>query len=270
MLIILSGAETIRKTKLASIINVQLNNIKINNVNGTADEFWKTQLEISNSNHYKMQFRNIFYDYGAIPDKVFKEGGDYQKLLNTYSNRTYNNMIITGSFSKLFVEKITDDLKTESAFINITRHPSVAYVIDAGQPDPHGPYDTDLNVPMLKRRNISSFLNSVSLKNIDNVNTVKFEDILTTGKITINNLDIILSNDYKNYNDMLTQEEYKKPIVDNKELLQFNNTFQHLNSSIKSSAYDVPEKIFEQLPEDVFSVLNYSPLTIEQIYGHTF
>jgi hypothetical protein len=270
MLIILSGAETIRKTKLASIINVQLNNIKINNVDGTADEFWRAQLAISNSNHYKMQFRNIFYDYGADLDRVFKEGGDYQKLLNSYYNRTHDNMIITGSFSKLLVEKITDDLKTESTFINITRHPSVSYVIDAGQPDPYGPYDTDLNVPMLKRRNISSFLNSVSLKNIDIVNTVKFEDMLTSGKLTISNTDIILSNDYKNYNSVLTNEEYKKPVVNDKELLQFNNTFQHLNSSIKVSAYDVPNKIFEQLPEDVFSVLDYIPLTIEEIYGHTF
>jgi hypothetical protein len=270
MLIILSGAETIRKTKLASIINVQLNNIKIKNVNGTADEFWRTQLHISNFNHYKMQFRNIFYDYGANTDKVFKEGGDYQKLLNSYHTRKDANMVITGSFSKLFVEKITDDLKNDSTFINITRHPSISYVIDAGQPDPHGPYDTDLNVHMLKRRNISSFLNSVSLKNISHVNSIKFEDILTSGKLTVNNVDVSVLNDYKSYNNLITYEEYKKPVVNNSDLDQFNRTFQKLNSSIKVSAYDVPEKIFEQLPEDVFSILGYSPITIEEIYGHTF
>ena len=270
MLITLSGAETVRKTKLASIINVQLNNITINNVNGTADEFWRTQLAVSNTNHYKMQFRNIFYDYGASPDREFKEGGDYQKLLKSYHNRTHNNMIITGSFSKLFVEKITEDLKNESTFINIIRNPSVVYVIDAGQPDPHGPYDTDLNVAMLKRRNISSFLNAVTLANIDNVVNVKFEDILINGKLTINGVDVTLSTDYKNYNNLLVQEEYKKPVVGNNELTRFNKTFQQLNSSIKASAYDVPEKIFEQLPEDIFSVLDYNPLTIEEIYGHTF
>jgi hypothetical protein len=269
MLIILSGAETIRKTKLASRLNVELNNIAVKNVNGTTDDFWKKQLCISNANHYKMQFRNIFYDYGATHEAVFPDGGDYLKLLNSYKNRKTDTVIITGSFSKLFVEKIKADLGNNSTFINIVRHPTVIYVVDAGQPDEYGPYDTDLNVPMLKRRNISSFLNSVTLKKLNDVVSIKFEDMITTGRLTINGVNVDISNDYKNYNGLLTQLETTPSIVNQADINIFNKTFQQLNSNIKQSTFEVPDKIFEQLPEDIFSVLEYSPLILEDIYGHT-
>lgn len=270
MLIILSGAETIRKTKLASRINVTLNNIDISHVNGTSDTFWREQLHISNTNHYKMQFRNIFYDYGANTDKVFPDGGNYLELLTSYKNRKQDALVITGSFSKLFVEKIKLDLGDDSVFVNITRHPSVTYVVDAGQPDEYGPYDTDLNVPMLKRRNISSFLNSVTLKKLDDVISVKFEDIITSGYLSINGADINISDDYKNYNGLLTQIETITPVVTQANVDLFNGTFQQLNSNIKKSTFEVPDKIFEQLPENIFNILEYSPLTLENIYGHTF
>jgi hypothetical protein len=269
MLIILSGAETIRKTKLASRLNVELNNIAVKNVNGTTDDFWKEQLCISNANHYKMQFRNIFYDYGATTDDIFPDGGDYLKLLNSYKNRKIDTVIITGSFSKLFVEKIKLDLGNNSIFINITRHPSVTYVVDAGQLDEHGPYDTDLKVPMLKRRNISSFLNSVTLKKLNDVVSIKFEDMITAGWLTINGTRVNISNDYKNYNGLLTQLESAVLPADQLNVDLFNKTFQQLNSNIKRSTFEVPDKIFEQLPEDIFNILEYSPLTLESIYGHT-
>ena len=200
---------------------------------------------------------------------MFSEGGDYLKLLTSYKNRENDNVIITGSFSKLFVEKIKADLGNNSTFINIIRHPSVTYVVDAGQLDEYGPYDTDLNVPMLKRRNISSFLNSVTLKKLNDVVSIKFEDMITTGCLTINGVNVDISNDYKNYNGLLTQLETTPSIVNQADINIFNKTFQQLNSNIKRSTFEVPDKIFEQLPEDIFSVLEYSPLTLEDIYGHT-
>lgn len=266
MLIVINGAETIRKTKLTSMINTALNKISITNINGTTEDFWKEQLYISNSNHYKMQFRNVFYDYGATTDRVFPDGGDYQKLINSYQARTTEFVIISGSFSKLFVEKVTEDLKTDAMFVNITRHPSVIYVVDAAQPDPYGPYDTDIVIPMLKRRNISSLLNTVTLKRLPEVTSIKFEDIISQGKLTINNINIDVSNDYKNHNGLLTQSELLPLAVSDENVKLFNKKFQALNSTLKASTFELPTKIFEQLPENVFEKLDYSPLDLEQIF----
>jgi len=133
----------------------------------------------------------------------------------------------------------------------------------------HGPYDTDLNVPMLKRRNISSFLNSVTLKQLEDVISIKFEDMITSGYLNINDTTVNISKDYKNYNGLLTQPEIIPPVVNQDNVELFNKTFQQLNSSIKQSTFEVPDKIFEQLPEDIFNILEYSPLTLERIYGHT-
>jgi hypothetical protein len=260
MLLVVSGTETIKKSYLGYFLSSQLNSIVCESFENYANQY---------PFHYKMQFRDIFYDYGANTTVTYPEGGDYQQLIKQYRERKTETLVITGSYSKAFVEMVANDL-TDFKVLNITRNPSTTYVLDASLKDPYGPYDTELEVPLLKRRYISSLLNSVTLKNIDLVKTVKFEDMLTSQELE----NIKLPSLYKNYNDYITAAEKVHLFFENKvrqaDLDSFNQTFSNLSNSLKDTDYNLPDVLISRLPDDIFRMLDYIPLSIEQINGHTF
>jgi hypothetical protein len=259
MLLVISGTETIKKSYLGYFLSSRLNFSKCNSFDDYNNQY---------PFHYKMQFRDIFYDYGASPTVTYPEGGNYLQLIKTYQERKTDVLVITGSYSRAFVEMIANDIK-DFKVLNIIRNPSATYVIDASLTDPYGPYDNDLKVPLLKRRYISSLLNSITLKNIDIVETLKFEDILESQQLE----NIKLPSLYKNYNGYITLAEKVhlafKNSVGQEDVNSFNKVFSKLASNLKASNYNLPDKLISNLPENTFQMLGYSSLDTEQINGHT-
>jgi hypothetical protein len=177
-------------------------------------------------------------------------------------------MVITGSFSRAFVESIYNDIK-KVKIINIIRNPSSTYLLDSSIIDEHGPYDNQLKVKLLKRRYISSLLNSVTLKKLPIVETVTFEDMIEEQSLD----GIPLPNEYKRYNQYITTKEkihltFHNKIVED-DLKNFNQVFTDLANSLSDTDFNIPETLIQNIPQNIFNELGYPLLSMDQIYGHT-
>jgi len=260
MLIILSGSETIKKATIAWTITQHLNSIK------HTDNNYQELLDNNTNNQLKMQFRAIWTDFGVKTDTVFPEGGDYTAFLSQYHNRPYPILVISGSFSKTFVNMVTSDIDSVCA-INITRNPSAIYTIDSITQD-SAPYNTTAGVKLLKQRNESSLIQSVILKQMPTVQTVKFENILETKMIQIGNQSIDLSC-YRSYNNILTQDEYHNLMpmcsLSPLDVDQFNCLADNFKKILPNNRLDIPQEIAEQLPSSLFDELDYQPLSLQEI-----
>jgi hypothetical protein len=260
MLIVLSGSETIKKATIAWTITQQLNSIN------HTDDNYQQLLDNNTNNQLKMQFRAIWSDLGVETDLLFPEGGNYDAFLSQYHNRLYPILVICGSFSKTFVNMVTRDIDKVHA-INITRNPSAIYTIDSITQDT-APYNTTAGVKLLKQRNESSLIQSVILKQMPTIQTVKFENILETGMIQIGNHCIDLSC-YRSYNNILTQDEYHnlmpKCSLSPLDVEQFNYLADNFKKVLPNNRSDIPQEIAEQLPASLFKELDYRPLALQEI-----
>jgi hypothetical protein len=248
MLIVVSGSETVKKQTIASVINTSLNDVTI----------------YPEQNHLKMLFRDIYFDYNITQSVTYPEGGNYKQFLSDYEQRPNNTMVISGSFSRAFYEAVSKDIE-QIQFINITRNPSVVYYIESlTECIRQDFYDYRLNVPLLTRRNISSILNSITLKNIPNVLTVKFEDLINNCEIN----GIPLPKSFTAFNQHITVEEKllsRRTTASN--ITRFNTVFSDLSNELSQSNFnlELPKNIFEHLPSNTFDCLGYAPLELEDI-----
>jgi len=265
MLIILSGAETIKKTLLAATINASLNCLETAGV--TQDQFYKDLLDSTTDNHYKMKFRAIMADYGIQQDALFPEGGNYNEFIQRYNARQHEHHVVSGSFSKTFVNMITADIDKVEV-INITRNPSVSYLLDTIAVDDHAPYNTNMNLKLLKKRYNTSTIQQVGLRSLSNVTTIKFEDILESGIITVNKKPIPIPISYSKFNKYITRHEYITTdtcCITSTDIDKFNQAYSNFNLVFSNGRDDVPAAIIPKLPKNMFTELNYTPLTYDEI-----
>ena len=265
MLIILSGAETIKKTLLAATINASLNCLEPAGV--TQDQFYKDLLDSTTDNHYKMKFRAIMADYGIQQDVLFPEGGNYDEFIQRYNARQHEHHVVSGSFSKTFVNMITADIDTVEV-INITRNPSVSYLLDTIAIDSRAPYNTNMNLKLLKKRYNTSTIQQVGLRSLSGVRTIKFEDILESGTLTVNKKLIPIPSYYYKFNRHITQKEYDSIdmcYITPDDIDKFNQAYSNFNLVFSNGRTDVPPDIIPKLPKDMFTELDYTPLLYNEI-----
>lgn len=249
MLILLSATETVKKDQLAQELTVALN--------GPVD---------IKDTHLKMLFRDIYYDYGATDKVTFPEGGNYEQFITQYYNRPYDKYVVSGSFSRAFIELLEQDVE-DLVVINIIRNPSATFVIDAMDTESNKTlYDVEFDIPLLKRRYISSILNSITLVNMPQVQTIRWEDLVHTGTLNVAGASIKIP---KPYNDWITAQE-KIAVTfnlntDEENLQRFNTVFSRLSFSLQHSGYDLPVEIFDSIPENVFEELGYWQLELQEI-----
>jgi hypothetical protein len=220
-------------------------------------------------------------DSKYVPRKVIS----YEELLNRYREKKYEYQIISGSFGKSFLEKIRGDLGEQNVFVlNIVRNPSSSFIINN---KPEISYEQSLNQSdnrLTKKDDelvfIESYMNSIIIKDLPYVNTIKYEDILKTGHIDINGNIIDLSEFYKKYNNYITVFDIKKIIslelVNSTILNGYNMILQNLPLSYVNSFNDneegkptidddLTEEQFEKVPKNFFEPFGYSPLSYEQV-----
>ena len=217
-------------------------------------------------NHFSIMYNSLPYDFGVtdqlefeIPEG-FQNPHSYQDILNNYNNRESENFVISGSFGKGFIDKIRSDIGAENVTaVNIVRNPSVCKVLHEKSSEYY-----EKNITYTKEFDDAklsvSIVNAVSLVRANDVITLRFEDILVNGNFTLLGKVISAPAGYTPYNQWLTQWEYDEHVLlglcTPQELDEFNTMYQHLASTLGQDP---------KFPENVFDMLNYEPLTYEEI-----
>lgn len=238
------------------------------------DVYVRILLDGVRDNHFQNIFVDTESDFGVRTDpgyeweeKVgqFHHPHTYDDVINNYRNRTFPIHVISGSFSKTFIDKIRQDLGVENVkAYNIVRHPSVMYLIHE-KPDSYYAIKFPATPETDDKKAYDAIMNAVSLARFDDITTYKYEDILKQNHIVIEGEEIDLPEEYKNYNDLITtwEKEYaEQEIVDPTRLENFNNFCSNIGN-LTAQEYGIERA--SQYPRDIFEALGYSPLTREQI-----
>ena len=243
-------------------------------------ELEETILSTVRDNHFSDIFSNPLIDYGLAsgdymfnsdrPNSGYTQDHSYQSIIDRYNARTIDVITISGIFSKTFIEKIKVDLGAENVLVlNIIRNPAVCFLLNEKDDEYYiekAPWNTTLDKMKLQ----NSILTGVILKNMPDVVTIKFEDILQNQGFEINGITIPIPNGHINFNNILTQWEKDTVIPLNKISPATFNINNEYYANFEPSAYDrydppdAPDEQKQQFVNHVNSVLNTS-YTLEQV-----
>lgn len=235
-------------------------------------------LSITKNNHFSDIFAKPLADFGLMSgDELFQANREdkgyiqihtYQSILDMYSARPFENIVISGIFSKTFIERIKLDLGAENiTVVNVIRNPAVCFLLNEKDDEYYAekaPWTPALDQIKLEL----SLITGSILKGIQDVITLKFEDILRDGYFTLNDINISIPADHESYNGILTKWEKDTVIPLNKvtkEHLDANNAF-YLNyellAHLEQQAPTIEQK--QGFVDQINSKLN-TTYTIEQV-----
>jgi hypothetical protein len=235
-------------------------------------------LSITKNNHFSDIFAKPLADFGLMSgDELFQTNREnkgylqihtYQSILDMYGSRPFENIVISGIFSKTFIERIKVDLGAENVkIINIIRNPAVCFLLNEKDDDYYAekaPWSTALDQIKLQLSTITG----VILKNMPGVITLKFEDIIRDGCFTLNNITVSVPAVHESYNGILTKWEKDNIIPLNKvtrEQFDANNAF-YLNYELLAhlEQQDTTVEQKQEFINQTNSKLNTS-YTVEQV-----
>jgi hypothetical protein len=247
-------------------------------------------------NHFNGVFLDLAYDYGITEindysiDNMLIHPHTYNDVLENYKNRIADTHVITGIFSKVFIDSIRADLGAENVTVlNIIRNPSTCVLLnpknDEYYEDPTKERTLDSDHVKLMR----SLENAIILSEVDYITTIRFEDIITAGKFTVNGIEVSLPSGYENYNGILTQYEkeniiplnlvseqqleeqnailhdqitnYYLPVLNDEDLNFLNN----LKTIPFQSLAELHANLLAKSPRNIFARLGYEPLSYDDI-----
>lgn len=230
------------------------------------------------NSHYHNVFCDPLHDLGLTPEsekigpdapsRLYVHDHSYDTLLQNYQNRTFENFVITGIFSKCFIEKLKTDIGADNVLVlNILRHPSVAFLLNEKEPSYYHLKKPDLSrTPEMDARKLeASILNASIIKEMPGVITFKFEDILRDGKFTVMGKDIPLPPNYDRSNNWLTWWEQKnivlKKIVTDAQLAEFNSKYSNFEPMMEILLHTDPAAQQEAL--DTFNAEYNANISME-------
>jgi|APGre2960657404_1045060.scaffolds.fasta_scaffold00416_8 hypothetical protein len=195
-------------------------------------------LSLNKNNHFSDIFASPLADYGLISgdelfqsnreDKGYMQTHTYQSILDMYSSRPFENIVISGIFSKTFIERIKVDLGAENVTVlNIIRNPAVCFLLNEKDNEYYtekAPWSTFYDYVKLQYSTVTGTI----LKNMSGVITIKFEDIIRDGYFTLNNININIPDNHESYNGIITKWEKDNIIPLNnvtREQFDANNDF---------------------------------------------
>jgi hypothetical protein len=259
----------------------------------------KLFLDGGRDNHFYGVFINIAYDLGLRDTLTFLETTDpnipalrhphtYNDVLENYRNRLGTTHVITGIFSKGFIDRIKNDIGAENVIaLNIIRNPSVCCLLHEKSADFYANPEKDITPEIDAVKLEQSLANAAILAKSSDVITLKFENIIQDGKFTVNGVVVNAPDGYSLANECLTTWEKDNvvplKIVSEETLNAFNTEFQHFASEKSAglteedatmtnafraepiSLEEIKTKFAKNMPENLFDALGYAPLTIEEI-----
>lgn len=249
------------------------------------------------NNHFSNFFIDIAHDFGITenvdygsntPKIPLLHPHSYADILANYENRLGDVHVITGIFSKGFIDSIRTDIGAENVtVINIIRNPSTCILLNRKDDAYYANPEKNRTPELDARKLVYSLANAAVLANFDDITTIRFEDIITDGKFTVNGVEVKVPAGYDNFNSILTQWEHNNliplEIISAETLEAISIELQHYASGHVSSLTEeivtyinslraTPATMSEiksimstNMPENLFTALGYEPLTYDDI-----
>jgi hypothetical protein len=217
----------------------------------------------------KHHFANVFtnklseahsYEQGLEGNFCYPVG--YSDLISGYFARTYENYIITGSFSLDIIEQIKTDLGSNNVtIINIIRNPSTCFLAHP-KTDDHYEQNPNYSKEYHDDRVWKSLISAAQLVGQPGVITYKYEDIMVAGKFNVLGTDIDVPYSNSMFNTWLSLFEHNSlssvlaSISEEKA-----NEYKSWVDSNTAQCQNVKNSFgFSHLPENIFALLGYSPV----------
>ena len=216
--------------------------------------------------HFGNFFVDLEYDFGintTNPPEWESKGVQfhhphmYEDVVALYNNKKFPIYVITGNFSKRFIDKIRSDIGADNVkAYNIIRNPSVAFALHE-KPEDYYIQKPAMSTAIDRKKIQIATMNCVNLARHSDITTIRFEQIIKDGSIAINGTTVKLPPEYVNYNDTVTVWEKDfaaQRIVTDAELNEWNTWCSALVPD--DSSADVTK-----IPRNLFTALGYSPLS---------
>jgi hypothetical protein len=249
------------------------------------------------NNHFSNFFIDLAHDFGLTdtvdygsntPKIPLLHPHSYADVLANYENRLGDVHVITGIFSKSFIDSVRNDIGAENVtVINIVRNPSTCILLNRKDDEYYANPEKNRTPELDARKLVYSIANAAVLAQFDDITTIKFEDAIIAGKFIVNGIEVKVPTGYDNFNGLLTQWEHENliplEIVSAETLDTINLEMQHYASrqisslttdivtylnSLRSNAVTQTELetlMSENMPENLFTALGYEPLTYDDI-----
>lgn len=253
-------------------------------------------------NHFEDIFVDLDYDLGVSESKndyTTRIRDDrliphfYSDIIDNYNNRPTDTHVITGIFANWILEDLRNDIGAENIkVINLQRNPSAAYWGFFKANPNHSPEDTEFSetvdnvidptatdTPEGYYENwLKGQLMSIKTAELDWVETVKFEDIMTNG-LTVNGTVITLPAGMSSHNGAITV--YEDEVIRNRTNIVTSDEVVALNTKLSNFDFftnfptdlTLDENAFLNdiddinsfFPNNVFDSLGYTALSYDQI-----
>ena len=249
------------------------------------------------NNHFEDGFVDLAYDLGitTTKDSFTDSNADdvlvpssYQDILDNYTNRITDTHVITGVFANWVLEDLKTDVGADNiTVINLQRNPSASYFnfntntaqydVDSGEKVDDSIDETARNDDEgIYERWVNGELCSHNAASLSWVDTVRFEDIITTG-LTVNGTAITLPQGFASFNGTITTYE-NEFIKDRNGLTASDITALNTKISTFDFATNFPTDLSEAentfldgvdmntfFPANLFTALGYTAMTYDQI-----
>lgn len=219
----------------------------------------------SRENHYSVMYVDLDYDFGISNTLTFPPYSllNNPNVIERYNARTVENFVISGTFSRGFIEQMITELGRENVkIINIIRNPSVVHLMHE-KPPAYYIKNSTYTKEHDKQKLDKSILTSAFLIQFEDVATFKFEDILRDGYFTFEGRQIMLPSTHLPFNNWITHFEMSEVIALRNEdidtcltdLAAFNDAFSDLASVSDDPRY----------AGNFFQIMGYEPLEFTDI-----
>ena len=259
------------------VYNAEVNTLLLNAEDGSKNEAGQEIFDRANElddlhfltgsreNHYSVMYVDLDYDYGVSSTLTFPPYSllNNPNVVENYNNRTIENFVISGTFSRGFIEQMITELGRENVkIINIIRNPSVVHLMHEKPPE-YYIKNTLYTKEHDKQKLDKSILTSSFLVQFEDVTTVKFEDILRDGYFMFEGQQITLPETHIPYNNWITTFESLEVIPMRNEdldaclasLSDFNDAFTDLGAVSDNPLYS----------GNIFEIMGYEPLEFTDI-----
>jgi len=220
----------------------------------------------SRENHYSVMYVDLDYDFGITTTLNFPPYSllNNPNVIERYNARTVENFVISGTFSRGFIEQMITQLGRENVkIINIVRNPSVARLMHEKPPEyyiKNSTYTEEHDTQKLHK----SIITSAFLVQFEDVVTVKFEDILRDGYFTFDGKQIMLPSTHLPYNNWITQFEASEVVALRNEhidsCLEELDAFNEMFLDVEKASGDAHYKDC-----NIFAMMGYEPLEFSNI-----